>query len=46
MYNTGNYTQHFVITYRGKESEEYMYITESHCCTPESNTTLLISNTY
>ena len=26
LYSTGNYTQYFVITYKGKESEkEYMY---------------------
>ena len=44
LYNTGNYTQYFVITYMGKESEkECMYnvcITESLSCTPETNTTL------
>ena len=35
-------TQYFVITYKGKESEKNMYIciTESLCCTPETNTTL------
>ena len=36
---TGNYTQYFVITYKGKESEkEYIYICiyESLCC--ETNT--------
>ena len=27
LYSTGNYTQHFVITYNGKESETgYIYI--------------------
>ena len=49
LYSTGNYTQCLVITYNGKESEKvyiyifiYMYvcITESLCCTPETNTTL------
>ena len=38
-YSTGNYTQYFVITYKGKESEKD-YIAESLCCTPETNTTL------
>ena len=29
LYSTGNYTQYFVITYKGKESEkEYIYKTE------------------
>ena len=41
LYSTGNSTQYFVITYNGKESEkEYIYITESLCCTSETNTTL------
>ena len=52
LYSTGNYTQHIVITYNGKESEkEYMYyvyiymyvyicVTEALCHVPESNTTL------
>ena len=40
-----NYTQNLVITYNGKESEkDYIYIyaciTESLCCTPETNTIL------
>ena len=37
----GNYTQYFVVTYKGKESEKkdiYACITESLCCTPETNT--------
>ena len=37
------YTQYFVITYKGKESENtytHTHITESLCCTPETNTTL------
>ena len=48
--STGNYTQHLVITYNGKESEKeymyvHMYVTESLCCTPETNTTLQINCT-
>ena len=40
LHSTGNY-KYFVITYKGKESEkEYIYINESLCCTPETNTTL------
>ena len=40
LYSTWNYTQHFVIAYKIKEYEkEYTYITESLCCTPETNTT-------
>ena len=38
-----NYSQYFVITYKGKESEKeqiYICLTESLCCTPEANTTL------
>ena len=40
---TGNYTQYFVITYKGKESEKeekYVCITESLLCTPAINATL------
>ena len=38
LYSTGNYTQCLVITCKAKESEkEYIYITESLCCTPETN---------
>ena len=48
QYSTRNYTQNFVITYKGKESEkEYIYIlfiythiTKSLCYTPETNMTL------
>ena len=41
LYSTGNSTQHFVITYKGKEPEkEYICITESLCYTPETNTTV------
>ena len=32
LYSTGNYTQYFVITYKGKESEkEYIYISLNYC---------------
>ena len=50
----GSYTQYLVMTYNGRESEKenmyvcvcvYIYITESLCCTPETNTTLLIKCT-
>ena len=49
LYNTRIYTQYFVVTYKGKESEKenihththtHMYITESLCCTPEINGTV------
>ena len=50
LYSTRNYTQYFVITSKGKESEKaytYIYmlyihthITKSLCYTPETNTTL------
>ena len=43
LYNRGNYTQHLVITYKGKESKKnrfYIYIYESLCCTPKTNATL------
>ena len=36
---TGNYTQYFVITCKGKLSEKE-YMTKSLCCTLETNTTL------
>ena len=39
LYNTGNYIQYLVITYDGIESEK-IYITESLCCTHETNTIL------
>ena len=41
QYSTGNYIQHSVINHNRKEYEkEYVYtcITESLCCTPETNT--------
>ena len=40
LYNTGNSTQCFIITYKGKESEKidiYACITESLCYTSETN---------
>ena len=41
LYSTGNYSQHPVKNHNGKEyKKEYIYITESLCCTPETNTTL------
>ena len=46
LYSTGNYIQYLVITYNGKESEkEYIYISESLCCTPETNAILYINYT-
>ena len=46
LYSTENYIQYLVITYNGKESENiYIYITESFCCTPETNTILQINST-
>ena len=43
-----NYTQYFIITHKGKESEKNIYIyihvhvvvVESLCCIPETNITL------
>lgn len=26
LYNTGNFTQHFIITYKRKESQKYVYM--------------------
>ena len=43
LYSTGNPTQYSVTTYMGKEPEKKnscICITESLCCTPETNTTL------
>ena len=49
LYSTGNYIQYLVITYNGKEFEKEQItcicITESFCCIPETNTTLLINYT-
>ena len=42
-YSTGNYIQYPVINHIGTEYEKeyiYMYITESLCCTEDSNTAL------
>ena len=43
LYSTGNSIQYLVINHNGKDHEkEYIYIkciTESFCCTPETNTT-------
>ena len=36
LYSTGNSAQYFVVTYKGRESEEE-YISESLCCTPKTN---------
>ena len=36
LYSTGDYIQHLLINPNGKESE--IYITESLCCIPETNT--------
>ena len=49
-YSTGNSTQYFVSTYKGKKSEKkkrdiYVCITESLCYTSETNTILQISYT-
>ena len=41
LYSIRYYIQYLVITYNRKESEkEYMYISESLCCTLKTNTTL------
>ena len=37
LYSTGNYIQYPIINHNGKE---YIYITETLCCTPETNTAL------
>ena len=39
--STGNYIQYPVINHNGQEYEkEYICVSESLCCMPESNTTL------
>ena len=39
LYSTGKYIQYPVINHNGKEYEkEYIYISESLCCTAEINT--------
>ena len=41
LYSTGNYIQYPVVNNNGKEyKKECICITESLCCTPETNTTL------
>ena len=41
LYNTGNNIQYLVISYNGIESEKiYIYITESFCYPPDTNTIL------
>ena len=37
LYSTRKYIQYLIITYSGKKSEKYTCITESLCCTPETN---------
>ena len=39
LYNTGNYTRYFVITYKGRQARKidiYICISEPLCCTPET----------
>ena len=47
--STGNYTQYFLMLYKGKESEkEHKVIDkkdESLCCVPETNTILQLNHT-
>ena len=48
LYSTGNHIQYLIINCKGKEYEkEYIciFIIESLCCTPETNTTLLFGYT-
>ena len=43
LYSTGNSTQYFAMAYMGKESKKewvYVWVTESLCCAPETNTAL------
>ena len=43
LYSTGNSTQYSGITYMRKEpKKEWIYITESFCCTPENNSIVTI----
>ena len=44
LHSTGNYTEYHIITYNVRESIKeyiyiysYIYISESLCCTPETN---------
>ena len=47
LYSTGNYIQHPVTSYNGKEYKKNacMYATESLCCAAEIGTTLPIKQT-
>ena len=45
LYSTGNSAQYSVITKWERNLKENKYITESLCCTPETNPTLLINYT-
>jgi len=45
LYSTGNSAQYSVITKWERNLKENKYITESLCCTPETNTTLSINYT-
>ena len=38
LYSSENSTEHSVMTYMGKESKKSVCITESLCCTTETNT--------
>ena len=43
LYGPENYIQYLAITYNGRDAEKvytYTYITESLCCTLETNTAL------
>ena len=42
LYSTGNSTQYPIMTFMGKESKKRVdiCITDSFCCTPETNTPL------
>ena len=44
-YSTGKFTQYSVATHVGKEPEREVcvWITDSLCCTPETNTTLKVN---
>ena len=49
MYSTGNYTQYFVITYKGKESEKidiYVCILYIYICIPKCKSTILELRNY
>ena len=40
LYSTGSHIQCLVTTHNGKDHEYILIITESLCCTPETNMTL------